>query len=393
MIKFTSIVLSLLLSLLAKPKVSFACEITKTIKVPGKVTYELLRFHDNSGKKQAHAHQLSINYRETIQHDMSTVREYIKKEVSQQAFMKNFVKNVGTSNSLSMGFTVGPVNIGASTSTTVGKTSSGGNTFTSLNHQLSKHGSAASKTWTQQIHIVDSLTCSVGSKCGCYQRVIEMFGSKFKTNAFYCVTNGVPPAESTFDQQLKVTIQLPQKIQYPAEHYGWIESHAGKWANHYEEKFCNMPFGYVCGARLSIEPPQGRGDDTAADGFMMRCCTQEDPYKSPTEITVEGGNAWGVWQKSVDCPAGSYVWGLRVRFESPQGRGDDTGLNGVEFKCRPLPGSNGKWAEINIHSGYWGHWHNWATCQEHQYVCGVNTGKEKYRSNNDDTALNFVKLK
>lgn len=380
-------------TLVAKPNVSFACEITKTIHVPGKVTWELLRVHDNSGPKQVHAQQLDINLEQTQQHQLSTYKDDIKKTVSQQAFMKNYAKNVGYGSSLSMGFMIGPVTIGPSISTTVGKTISGGNTFTELNEQLSKRGSAASKTWTQKIHVADSLKCSAGSKCAYYQQVIEIFGSKFKTNAFHYVTDGVPPAESTFVQELKVTIDIPPKIKHPAERYGEIESHGGKWVNHVEEKYCNMPFGYVCGARLSIESPQGGGDDTAADGFKMRCCTQEDVYKSPTEITVEPGNGWGTWQKSVDCPAGTYVWGLRVRFEPFQGRGDDTALNGVEFKCKPLPGSNGKVTEINIHHGHWGIWHKWATCQEHQYVCGVRTGKEKFRRNNDDTALNYVKLK
>ncbi|NXN74048.1 VMO1 protein, partial [Himantopus himantopus] len=52
-----------------------------------------------------------------------------------------------------------------------------------------------------------------------------------------------------------------------------------------------------------------------------------------TVLQGQGGplGTWGNW--SVPCPRGWGVCGLRTRLEPPQRRGDDTGLNSLDFFC------------------------------------------------------------
>jgi len=57
------------------------------------------------------------------------------------------------------------------------------------------------------------------------------------------------------------------------------------------------------------------------------------------------------------CPVGSYIDGVRTRSEPNQGLGDDTGLNGLQIRCRN-PNTDYVKAVV-VHSGYWGSWGDW----------------------------------
>jgi hypothetical protein len=120
-----------------------------------------------------------------------------------------------------------------------------------------------------------------------------------------------------------------------------IRSYSGKWGNWNSPEFCPFDLNdagntFLAGACLSVEESQGSGgDDTAANDMCGVC---RDRFGGSEQILhPPGGTSWGVWQPIRTCPAGSAVCGMAVRFEKPQGDGDDTGLNGVQFDCCALP--------------------------------------------------------
>jgi hypothetical protein len=49
-----------------------------------------------------------------------------------------------------------------------------------------------------------------------------------------------------------------------------------------------------------------------------------------------GDGFWGTWYAYQECPARHYVCAISVRIEGSLGSGDDTGMNGLRFKCCPL---------------------------------------------------------
>ena len=52
-----------------------------------------------------------------------------------------------------------------------------------------------------------------------------------------------------------------------------------------------------------------------------------------TNTYVADGSQWGNWLDDKSCPANSYVCGVNARVEDPQGKGDDTSVNELEFYC------------------------------------------------------------
>jgi hypothetical protein len=77
----------------------------------------------------------------------------------------------------------------------------------------------------------------------------------------------------------------------------------GQWKN-----FVNAPSGYyACGATLRVEPPQGKGDDTAANGLKLVWC-KSDNWDLQDEQSIFDGN-WGNWGNKVMCPRGQFING------------------------------------------------------------------------------------
>ena len=50
---------------------------------------------------------------------------------------------------------------------------------------------------------------------------------------------------------------------------------------------------------------------------------------------------WGNWSEIVKCTANNVICGLRVQIEAPQGIGDDTALNNVDFHCCQINSQDG----------------------------------------------------
>ncbi|XP_075433790.1 vitelline membrane outer layer protein 1-like [Ascaphus truei] len=93
---------------------------------------------------------------------------------------------------------------------------------------------------------------------------------------------------------------------------------------------------------LKVEGNQGKGDDTALNGIRLHCVSNNNNGEFPIQST-EG--AWGSWASPVRCPNGNLI-AFRLRVEPPQGDGDDTAANNIIFKCSDetiLEGSGQSW--------------------------------------------------
>ena len=145
---------------------------------------------------------------------------------------------------------------------------------------------------------------------------------------------------------------------------------------------------YVCGAEIRYEGKQGWGDDTAANGLRFKYCHIDDWWQQTT-ATVYDGN-WGGWKGMQMCPYGYYMDGAQVRYESKQGAGDDTALNGLKIHCRRNKSTSSTW--VTVYNGYWGSWkpaytHSW------KFVKLANVRYENPCGVCDDTAWNGLALR
>ncbi|KAM3924605.1 vitelline membrane outer layer protein 1 homolog [Leptodactylus fuscus] len=101
-----------------------------------------------------------------------------------------------------------------------------------------------------------------------------------------------------------------------------ITSQEGNWGDWTSVSWC--PSGNLISFALQVEPPQRKGDDTAANNIMMQC--------SDHTIIRGNGGPWGNYGSwSAICSNG--ICGIQTRVEGRQGRGDDTSLNDVKFGC------------------------------------------------------------
>jgi hypothetical protein len=107
-----------------------------------------------------------------------------------------------------------------------------------------------------------------------------------------------------------------------------ISSGTGSWGNKTEERVCAN--GYVVGANLRIEGPQGSRDDTGAVDAEFRC-------ENGDTLAASYRLGWGRWSDLKSCPSASAICGIKTKVESGLGRGDDTALNDAEFTCCSLP--------------------------------------------------------
>jgi hypothetical protein len=164
-------------------------------------------------------------------------------------------------------------------------------------------------------------------------------------------------------------------------------SNATNWGGWTGWKFC--PVGmYVEGANLKVEGRQGRGDDTSLNRVSLRCAPKDKTQTS--SITPGGAGGWGSWGATKICPGYAFVTSFNAKNESRQGRGDDTAMNDLIFRCsnnHTLFSSNG---------GPWGNWNGTlnggSTQGEVRRVCGIQIQIEPNQGRGDDTAANNVGL-
>ncbi len=153
----------------------------------------------------------------------------------------------------------------------------------------------------------------------------------------------------------------------------------GGWSN---AVYC--PRGtYVGGYSMRVEGNQGGGDDTALNAVALYCYDRGGNMVQ--RIVPHPGN-WGTWGEGANCAKGSYAKAFKLKVEPQQGGGDDTGANSVVFSC-----SNGAVIEAS-NGGQWGNWTNWLTGPPNSAICGVRAKVEPPQGSGDDTALNDLEF-
>ncbi|KAF7781636.1 hypothetical protein PRUB_b0927 [Pseudoalteromonas rubra] len=111
--------------------------------------------------------------------------------------------------------------------------------------------------------------------------------------------------------------------------YYRIFSKYASWGNWSSNAFCSGGYNPVTGFRMRTEPPQGGGDDTAANDVQLYC-------QNGALISAGANSGWGDWSSRYSCPSGQAVTGIITRVEDSQGGDDDTALNGVRLICAPF---------------------------------------------------------
>ncbi|XP_054830427.1 vitelline membrane outer layer protein 1-like [Eublepharis macularius] len=105
----------------------------------------------------------------------------------------------------------------------------------------------------------------------------------------------------------------------------FITSSVGRFGTWSDKQFCW--FGFLASFSLRVSPPQGIGDDTAANNIKFKC---EDG------IILEGsGPEWGTYGAWSDSCEPGAMCGLQTKVEYPKGAAalDRTELNDVKFFC------------------------------------------------------------
>mmetsp|Transcript_43523 Transcript_43523/g.100178 ORF Transcript_43523/g.100178 Transcript_43523/m.100178 type:complete len:500 (-) Transcript_43523:39-1538(-) len=83
---------------------------------------------------------------------------------------------------------------------------------------------------------------------------------------------------------------------------------------------------YATGMRLKMMPLDPTADNSALNSVSLRC-------DDGAEIqSVEGPD--GAWSDWVECPAGEYIYGARIKSEALQTSGDNLALSNVVIFCR-----------------------------------------------------------
>lgn len=129
------------------------------------------------------------------------------------------------------------------------------------------------------------------------------------------------------------------------------------------------------------EAPRGDGDDTGVNGVVFRCKSPSAPFWTSIESKV---GPWGEWTSTTSCPG--FITGLQHRIERPLGDGDDVAVSDLRFQC-----DDGSVRDSGIGSK-WGTWGDMHTCPVGTVAAGVVTKVEDPVRGGDDTALNRVQL-
>lgn len=149
----------------------------------------------------------------------------------------------------------------------------------------------------------------------------------------------------------------------------------------------------MCGAELRYERPQGQGDDSAVNGLKVVFCSSNDWNRQ--EVRQFDG-ILGDWKGRVMCPKNSFVDAFQAQVEQPQGQGDDTALNGLKIRClNPQTNQN---IVLTVYEGYWGTWRDWkyatpsTEAKNRSLFSSFAVKSERAQGRGDDTAMNGISL-
>ncbi|XP_040271208.1 vitelline membrane outer layer protein 1 homolog [Bufo bufo] len=163
--------------------------------------------------------------------------------------------------------------------------------------------------------------------------------------------------------------------------YGeWISvANGGRWGTWGDVERC-PPNSRAVGFNLKVEASIGRrGDDTALNGIGLLC---EYHNGSTAGMITSRVSPWGQWTNVSRCQ--EHLAAFRLQVEPPQGDGDDTAANNMEMLCSdPKP--------LNGYGGRWGTFEGWSRpCDDG--ICAIKTKVEAPQGRGDDTAMNDVQF-
>ena len=96
-------------------------------------------------------------------------------------------------------------------------------------------------------------------------------------------------------------------------------------------------------------------------------------------------SSWGDWSSPQYCPGG-VLSSFQLRVEGRQGRKDDTAVNNIRFRCSSSPELEGPGLD-------WGDYGGWSQVCVNGGICGIETKVEDHQGRGDDTALNDVRFR
>ncbi len=175
-----------------------------------------------------------------------------------------------------------------------------------------------------------------------------------------------------------------------SKQYGYNGELWGNWAK--MDECPSESFAYAF--RVKIEKKQGRGDDTAANGIQLKCRKNSSNQEQNNKIISSAEGPWGTWRDWHECGDNQFLYAYQSRIEKYQGRGDDSALNGFRFACKKFGETEAEGEKMvkgeMEESGYWGEWTDKAVCQGKAFIAGIRTKVEPYQGKfrRDDTALN-----
>jgi hypothetical protein len=156
----------------------------------------------------------------------------------------------------------------------------------------------------------------------------------------------------------------------------------GKWSN---TVYC-PPGTWAGGYSMRVEPSKPHNDDTSMNAIALYCY---DRNGSLIQRISPHEGYWGYWGEAVNCSRNNFFTHFRLKIERPLPEGDDTSVNSVAFRCSDglmLEGGNG---------GPFGRWHDWIFPPANNYksaICGVKARTEAPQGSGDDTALNSLEF-
>ncbi|CAB1438953.1 unnamed protein product [Pleuronectes platessa] len=155
-----------------------------------------------------------------------------------------------------------------------------------------------------------------------------------------------------------------------------------RWGTWREPEMCPDQF-FAVGFSTRVESRQGKGDDTALNGIRLICGKDEDHNFMYTVESHPG--FWGDWSQPQYCPSG-VLTSFQLRVEGSQGRKDDTAANNIKFRCSSSPLLEGSGLD-------WGGYGGWSQVCVNGGICGIETKVEDRQGRGDDTALNDVRFR
>ncbi|XP_035018760.1 vitelline membrane outer layer protein 1 homolog [Hippoglossus stenolepis] len=140
---------------------------------------------------------------------------------------------------------------------------------------------------------------------------------------------------------------------------------------------------FAVGFSIRVESSQGKGDDTALNGIRLICGKDGELNFMYTAESHPG--FWGGWSNPQYCPSG-VLTSFQLRVEAHRGNIDDTTANNIKFRCSSNPTLEGTGMG-------WGEYGPWSPTCADGGICGIETKIEGQQGRGDDTALNDVRFR